>query len=94
MNEQIYITVANERAMESLSYDFHALKCMTTIMVDLLEEIVDYRRENAPDGVTVMITCDREDIELIAFSWNEVLNRVAKLKDDFANALNPVGVRA
>lgn len=73
-------------SLKDIEFDFQALVCMSGILADFLDRTIG-TTSRYDDCNRVQIT--DEEIEQLAFAWNDVRNRSEKLKHDFISRLYP-----
>lgn len=73
-------------SLKDIEFDFQALVCMSGILADILDRNIG-QTSNYDEYRRVQIT--DEELEQLAFAWNDVRNRSEKLKHDFMSRLYP-----
>ncbi|GEM_PF-2756084 len=73
-------------SLKDIEFDFQALVCMSGILADILDRTIG-QTSNYDECSRVRIT--DEELEHLAFAWNDVRNRSEALKRDFICRLYP-----
>lgn len=73
-------------SLKDIEFDFQALVCMSGILADILDRTIG-QTSNYDECSRVRII--EEELEQLAFAWNDVRNRSEKLKHDFISRLYP-----
>ncbi|MEJ5020638.1 hypothetical protein WH297_12975 [Ochrobactrum vermis] len=72
--------------LKDIEFDFQALVCMSGILADILDRTIG-QTSKYDEYSRVQIT--DEELEQLAFAWNDVRNRSEALKRDFMSRLYP-----
>lgn len=73
-------------SLKDMEFDFQALLCMSGILADILDRTIG-QTSRYDEYSRVQIT--DEELEHLAFAWNDVRNRSEALKRDFMSRLYP-----
>lgn len=73
-------------SLKDIEFDFQALVCMSGILADILDRTIG-QTSNYDECSRVRIA--DEELEHLAFAWNDVRNRSEALKRDFMSRLYP-----
>nr|WP_313023088.1 hypothetical protein [Brucella intermedia] len=73
-------------SLKDIEFDFQALVCMSGILADFLDRTIG-QTSNYDEYSRVRII--EEELEQLAFAWNDVRNRSEALKRDFMSRLYP-----